>query len=1484
MGVLAMRKLFVLAAAAALALVSCNVEQEVDTPVVPAGKTVVFSAELTHTRTALGDKNGSAYPVLWSAGDIVSVNGIASSPIDNSFAGTANAEFTVEGVSAPYYAAVPSSAFFDYSSGFATVNLPAEQTWVDGSYDPAAYLLIGKSSTESIAFNPSVALFSLTPVENNGLKFKSVKLQALDSNIQLAGEFVTDFETMSPGMSGTDYVTVSSVDGVSGGKPFILAFMPADFSTEGFRIIITDENGGTMTRTAKPNKAYEAGKIYSSSINYVADTAAEMTITAEGITSSTAVICWNESTNAAYTISVYSDADCATLVDSYAVPAGSSCWGDVSPRFCISGLTPGTAYYVKVVDPDNGKTSNVLTVTTEAFDIVEVSSTPAIVGDVLLAEDFGELRWDCDVIGNAVGFFPTSQTSFATTEVTSFQAADTSNEKVLGSQTDALNASRLAHWAQGANNNLYIHPGYIKLVGSSKVTHIVTPALDNIPDGMLATLEVKVTASAYYSGSSSSFATLNAIVAAQPAGTYNELIDDTKTNTLDLTSNVAPVTLLEISAWNEYTVTLTGVSKGARIAFGAAADVEKNNARMNLSDIKITVTELKEVGNTISASLKNVSSSTASFTWSHDGADAAFDISKPYLAAIYSDASCSNLVASYAIPAGSGCWDDRQPSFVFSGLTPSTDYWFKVTNTEANIESEPVACTTSAFTVVDATAVSNAGVGDVILAEDFSEIGWGAEELTTSAGFYPSPKTLYVPSGAYTTENGNFSKYNGQAGRIYGDCKVTSDKRLYNWGFFGNSSVYAYAGYLRVGTGSSGAMTHIVSPALAGIPDGKEAVIDVTVTSGQYKANDNDVAVFVEKDSEMSLVLAPDQKDHEKFSSQGGKYNGATLSKGYALNSKSRAWTTSTVRIKGVTNDTRLLFGSYENIDTKNRFFINDVIVTIVGIKDQGAVDAVMEISDFGTLKDFLTECGSGKTIQGNVTADISLSSAEVTEIDALYPIAEFDGILNGNDHTIAGLAKPLFDQLSGTVSNLTLESTLDISEAWNKVGILACEATDATISGCISKGSVTLSASAVSGDISLGGLIGIVSNCTLVSCQNQASVTNNAAADGTLRMGGLIGVADGANTLTGTSSVYNYNQGLLIDDSETQNVAVGGVCGFSDNAPSSFDYCKSLAPDSETDYDDIEIRNHTKNKVYVGGILGMSAVTSTLDYTYNKSDIKFTSLRITQTGQVFAGGIIGGWTASGVQTITGCTNSGWVYTKNSAGDLAAADSDALPKYWSCFAGIAGMGAGTSESLGSSWYTITGKTFTNCTNTGTVRIYAALRCCIAGVVAYTENNPDGCVSTASDIRPYLTGGIGKVGDNYHRNICGGVVGLCTASKVSNLKSTAKIVSQSSSPFAYTGGIIGYVPAGTIELENCKVSNHVQAAGSGDGRSALMCHVAQNAVTVTFTNCVVMKGTLSYATGSKVTISSSNLSAQHCVGPGSNYTITNDALPTVADSI
>jgi hypothetical protein len=422
---------------------------------------------------------------------------------------------------------------------------------------------------------------------------------------------------------------------------------------------------------------------------------------------------------------------------------------------------------------------------------------------------------------------------------------------------------------------------------------------------------------------------------------------------------------------------------------------------------------------------------------------------------------------------------------------------------------------------------------------------------------------------------------------------------------------------------------------------------------------------------------------------------------------------------------------------------------------------------------------------------------------------------------------------------------------------------------------------------ISIGGLAGWSSASTTYTstCYNTGFLTNTGTGSSNpgLCMGGLLGVARGANTLTGTASVYNYNKSVLVDDSETLNVAVGGVCGYSDNAPSSFDYCKSLVPDSETDYDDIEIKNNTKNKVYVGGILGMSAVASTLDYTQNVSDIKFTSLAITETGQVFGGGIIGGWTASGVQTITGCTNSGWVYTKNSAGDLAVADSEAKPKYWSCFAGIAGMGAGTSEGLNGGFNTITGKTFTNCSSSGTVRIYAALRCCIGGVVAYTENNPDGCVCTASDIRPYLTGGIGNVDGNYHRNICGGVVGLFTGSTVSNAKFNGTLNSNSSSPFAYSGGIVGYAYTGPIEFANCKVGGSVRGTNSGQGLSALFCNNSTNSIEYTFTNCRIKSGTKIFASSSATSLTSdSAVTLKHCIGNGSSNGSLADgsSLPTI----
>lgn len=356
-----------------------------------------------------------------------------------------------------------------------------------------------------------------------------------------------------------------------------------------------------------------------------------------------------------------------------------------------------------------------------------------------------------------------------------------------------------------------------------------------------------------------------------------------------------------------------------------------------VSDYKNEVIRTKPVAEFISGS-----SSSLVFGWT-TGGTAAEDAEVPYKLELFKDAACTDLQVSFDVPADHSCWGGNALRFAFGGLQPATQYWFKVTNTQNGDVSDPVEGETAAFTVVDPATVTNAGVGDVILAEDFSEVAWGPDEAHMAAGFFPSAKLLEPVTGA-GEHSGGFQVYNSTARRVYGDTKVTSDKRLYNWGFFGNSAVYAYNGHLRVCTTASGARTHIVSPALSGIPEGKIATVDVTVTACPT-FSDNDVAVFVNNHTSLSLTLAPDQSEstNPKFSSSGGKYTGASLTNGYALGASAKKLVAKTVRIEGVTSNSCLIIGSYENVDTKNRFWLDDVKVQIVSLEEPQPVSASMD-------------------------------------------------------------------------------------------------------------------------------------------------------------------------------------------------------------------------------------------------------------------------------------------------------------------------------------------------------------------------------------------------------------------------------------------------------------------------------------------------------------------------------------------------------------
>ena len=1364
-----------------------------------------ISARLESTKTALGAKVGDEWPNYWKTGDQISVNGVASEALDSQFDGSSSAEFTFAGaLSVPYCAAYPASAVSGYSNGEAILTVPAVQNYADGSYDPEAFIMGGKSNnSSSVSLSPWVSLFHLSL--SGSASVSRVKLTSLNGTA-LSGTFSTNFTTKN----ATD---VSDVVEMVAATPVAL---PAEFficvpsGLEGsLKVEVFDNDGGSMAKQATIKSALVAGQMYSpATLPYTATYGPK--ITAEGITSSTAVICWSNSASLEYTIGVYSDSACNTLVDSYTVPAGSTCWGSETPRFCISGLTPGTTYYVKVTDEDHSADSNILPVTTAAFDIVEVSSTPASVGDVIIAEDFGELRWDSELINRGVGYFPTSQDSFANSEPGQFLPIDTNTEKVLGGQTNALGTSRLAHWAQGANNNLYIHPGYIKLVGSKKVTHIVTPALDNIPDGKLAILEIEVTASAYFSESSNSFCTTNAIVAVQ-TDDLNELTDATNTNTLDLSSNTQGITLDAASAWKTYTATLSGVVKGDRIAFGAADGVSGNDARMLLSDIKVTLKALNDPGDILTASLKAVSSSTASLTWSHDGEDAAYDISKPYTASLYSDSACSNLVVSHEIEADASCWDSKKPCFSFGGLAPSTDYWFVVEDTDNGAVSNTVSFTTDAFTPVDASTVTNAAAGDVILAEDFSEIGWGPDEFAVAAGFVPSPKNLDTPSGANPT--GSFTEYSSTGQRIFGTGVDLGTSRLSKgWGFFGNSAVYLRNAYLRISTTSAGARTHLVTPVLAGIPDGKLATIEVTVTATKHESNTNDVAVFVERDLEMNGTTDLSSGSYKK-------YTGASLSDGHALGITSvKNWETKTVTITGVNNENQLVIGSYENIDTKNRFSISDVKVTITALID----DPVMKIMDEATFNAFVSAVATDKTIPAKVTQSFTVSSATA---EAFASIEDYEGTFDGNGKTITGLTKALFNDLKGTVKDLTLNSTINITSDQLDLGILA-NVLSGTADGCTSQGSVTFNvAGGVTGEHHIAGMFGLaLEGSSITGCTNEASVTNYTSyADGNsyeLMVGGVLGTFWGVDFTISDCE----NTGAVINNGAwNKDVSVGGIIGQAGNSSDkscnmTVSDCTNSGPVTNngetndatnsvggvigwirfgtyTDNSNTGTVTNTGNAKQnrVGGLIGYLDKNATFDDNSNSGDVSNTG---EATDINYVGGLLGRMQTG--NTFLNNSNSGSVSNSGDATNYV---------YMGGIVGYLDKSNAIADAGGSAKYKLT--------NSGDIENGgSAKNICIGGLFGRNSSgyfNMTGTSSKYSSNSGNITDNSGPTKSNGGDLSIGGIAGYTTTGiKTQYARNSGDIyvTGDKGSTSINVGGIGGWISNATFNFNNCRNTGNV----------------------------------------------------------------------------
>ena len=105
-----MKNLFkIFLAVAALFAYACATDTTEDLGVNLGGETTI-TLSLEESRTQLGEKADGVYPLFWSEGDAISINGVASNGLTAQQAGSSVATFTVQGTLAtPYCIAYPAA-------------------------------------------------------------------------------------------------------------------------------------------------------------------------------------------------------------------------------------------------------------------------------------------------------------------------------------------------------------------------------------------------------------------------------------------------------------------------------------------------------------------------------------------------------------------------------------------------------------------------------------------------------------------------------------------------------------------------------------------------------------------------------------------------------------------------------------------------------------------------------------------------------------------------------------------------------------------------------------------------------------------------------------------------------------------------------------------------------------------------------------------------------------------------------------------------------------------------------------------------------------------------------------------------------------------------------------------------------------------------------------------------------------------------------
>ena len=252
-------------AVAALFAFACTTDTTEDLGVELKGQTTL-TLSLEESRTQLGTAVAGLYPVTWSEGDVISVNGVESSAISIS-ENKSVATFTFNEVLAyPYTIAYPAAAE-------GKVVFADQQTHTEGTFAEGAAAMYGYKTAEGgLALNHLTGVLKIGVTGDKTLSFAQISNA---DRAPIAGEFELDFATgeVTPTTASKELISYSFGDGLAltGDAQYIHATVPAGVYDELY-VTLYDTEGGVMYTTIKADdtKPLNAGKVreFSNTIAY----------------------------------------------------------------------------------------------------------------------------------------------------------------------------------------------------------------------------------------------------------------------------------------------------------------------------------------------------------------------------------------------------------------------------------------------------------------------------------------------------------------------------------------------------------------------------------------------------------------------------------------------------------------------------------------------------------------------------------------------------------------------------------------------------------------------------------------------------------------------------------------------------------------------------------------------------------------------------------------------------------------------------------------------------------------------------------------------------------------------------------------------------------------------------------------------------------------------------------------------------------------